>query len=47
MEFLLIIFVCMAVIIFSGVASFAFMYGLVVLIMKYIEKKIDKEDDNV
>ena len=47
MEFLLIIFVCMAVIIFSGVASFAFMYGFIVLVMKYIEKKVDKEDDNV
>lgn len=47
MEFLLIIFVCLAVIIFSGAASFAFMYGLTVLIMKYIEKKIDKENDNV
>lgn len=47
MEFLLIIFVCLAVIIFSGVASFAFMYGLTVLLLKYIEKKIDKENDNV
>lgn len=44
MEFLLIIFVCLAVIIFSGVTSFAFMYGLIILVMKYIEKKIDKED---
>lgn len=46
MEFILIIFVSVAVIFFSGAVSFAFMYGLIVLTMKYIEKKIDKEDDN-
>ena len=45
MEFLIAVFVSLAVIIFSGVVSFFVLFGLIALVMKFIEKRIDKEDD--
>lgn len=45
MEFLIAVLVCLTVVIFSGVVSFSVLFGLIALVMRFIEKKIDKEDN--